>query len=41
MRSLLRHESGPAKTDPADLDGDDVVGISDFLQLLADWGPCS
>jgi len=24
----------------ADLDGDGVVGISDFLALLAAWGPC-
>ena len=24
---------------PADLDNDDVVGISDFLALLAAWGP--
>ena len=23
-----------------DLDGDGVVGIADFLLLLADWGPC-
>ena len=25
---------------PADLDGDGVVGINDFLALLAAWGPC-
>jgi hypothetical protein len=25
---------------PADLDGDGNVGINDFLQLLAVWGPC-
>lgn len=24
-----------------DLDGDGVIGIIDFLTLLADWGPCS
>ncbi len=24
----------------ADLDGDTVVGINDFLDLLAAWGPC-
>ena len=24
----------------ADLDGDGIVGITDFLQLLDDWGPC-
>jgi len=23
-----------------DLDGDGVVGINDFLALLANWGPC-
>jgi len=26
---------------PGDLDGDGVVGITDFLALLALWGPCS
>ncbi len=25
---------------PADFDGDLIVGITDFLQLLAAWGPC-
>ncbi len=25
---------------PADLDGDGIVGILDFLALLAAWGPC-
>ena len=25
---------------PGDLDGDGVVGILDFLALLADWGSC-
>ena len=25
---------------PADLDGDGTVGITDFLALLAAWGPC-
>jgi hypothetical protein len=25
---------------PADLDGDGAVGITDFLLLLAGWGPC-
>jgi hypothetical protein len=29
--------AGPA---PGDLDGDGVVGILDFLLLLAAWGPC-
>jgi hypothetical protein len=36
-------------TDPADpnspplgdIDGDGIVGISDFLTLLAAWGPCA
>ena len=27
-------------TCPADLDGDGMVGITDFLDLLAAWGPC-
>ena len=26
---------------PADVDGDGVVGINDFLQVLAAWGPCA
>ncbi len=25
---------------PADIDGDGEVGINDFLDLLAAWGPC-
>jgi hypothetical protein len=25
---------------PSDLDGDGEVGITDFLALLAAWGPC-
>jgi choice-of-anchor B domain-containing protein len=25
---------------PGDVDGDGTVGINDFLQLLAEWGPC-
>ncbi|MHC4218473.1 MAG: hypothetical protein ACYSU7_08455 [Planctomycetota bacterium] len=25
---------------PADIDNDGVVGITDFLMLLSDWGPC-
>jgi hypothetical protein len=31
---------GPNPGDPADFDGDGVVGVTDFLQLLAHWGPC-
>ncbi len=27
-------------TVPGDLDGDGVVGVSDLLTLLGDWGPC-
>ena len=27
--------------DPADLDGDDNVGVSDLLILFANWGPCA
>ena len=26
---------------PADFDGDGFVGITDFLELLANWGPCA
>jgi hypothetical protein len=31
---------GPGPDCAADLDGDGVVGITDFLALLAHWGPC-
>ena len=31
--------SGPV--DPADVDGDGTVGITDLLAVLAAWGPCS
>jgi len=27
-------------TAPGDIDGDGVVGVLDFLELLAAWGPC-
>jgi formylglycine-generating enzyme required for sulfatase activity len=27
-------------TQPADFNGDGIVGVEDFLQLLAVWGPC-
>ena len=26
---------------PADFEGDGAVGIVDFLQILAPWGPCA
>ena len=32
--------STPDNVVPGDLDGDGMVGITDFLQLLALWGPC-
>lgn len=32
--------SAPVSACPADLDGDDQVGITDFLQLLGAWGAC-
>ena len=31
----------PVVTCPGDIDGDNNVGITDFLQLLSAWGPCS
>ena len=31
---------GPATSVLGDLDGDGIVGINDFLALLAAWGPC-
>ena len=27
-------------TCPSDVNNDGTVGINDFLQVLADWGPC-
>ncbi len=27
-------------TCPSDVNNDGVVGVNDFLQVLADWGPC-
>ncbi len=30
----------PPLTCEGDIDGDGVVGINDFLDLLAAWGPC-
>jgi YVTN family beta-propeller protein len=45
-RDELDAGSDPADPDstpdvlPGDLDGDGVVGVSDFLLLLAAWGPC-
>ena len=31
----------PSPAGPPDIDGDGVVGILDFLWLLAEWGPCA
>ena len=31
---------GPGIDCPSDVDADGIVGITDFLQLLGDWGPC-
>jgi hypothetical protein len=33
--------SAAAPPKPGDLDGDGTVGVSDFLLLLAAWGPCA
>jgi hypothetical protein len=36
-----RHECVPASLGgQGDVDGDGVVGILDFLIILANWGPC-
>jgi hypothetical protein len=32
--------TGPPSTLVGDIDGDCVVGITDFLDLLGNWGPC-
>ena len=31
---------GPCKGCPADFDDNGIVGASDLLALLANWGPC-
>ena len=31
---------GPNPGGPPNFDGDGNVGVSDFLALLANWGPC-
>jgi hypothetical protein len=33
-------EGNPCRLCPSDSNGDGVVGINDFLDLLATWGPC-
>ena len=30
----------PAPECPGDIDNDGEVGITDFLKVLANWGPC-
>ena len=35
------YQGVPAEVVFADLDGNGVVGIVDFLELLANWGPCN
>jgi hypothetical protein len=38
MQTATIQLAGPAC--PADIDGDGDVGVTDFLVLLAEWGPC-
>jgi len=40
--TIVPHGPGqaPKVTTPGDLNGDGVVGIQDFLAMLAAWGPC-
>ena len=38
--TLILSDEPPVGAIPGDLDGDGVVGIADFLALLAAWGPC-
>jgi hypothetical protein len=40
MQAVLGEALADLLACPADFDGDGEVGIVDFLQLLADWGPC-
>ena len=37
---IVPADGSPGDCCPADLDGDGVVGITDFLELLGDWGRC-
>jgi hypothetical protein len=34
------YQGNPFPVKLGDIDGDGVVGITDFLKLLARWGPC-
>ncbi len=38
--SLLYCPPPPLRFCPADIDNDGTVGINDFLDVLANWGPC-
>jgi hypothetical protein len=40
LADVVMLEKNSGTTVPGDLDGDGTVGIVDFLQLLAAWGPC-
>ena len=35
-----RRSGEPTPAGPPDFDGDGLVGITDFLVLPANWGPC-
>jgi len=40
LRSVIDEVRSIVAAGPADLDADGVVGVLDFLDLLAAWGPC-
>jgi hypothetical protein len=35
------HQGAPFPVKLGDIDADGAVAVSDFLLLLADWGPCT
>jgi len=37
---VYEYQGDPFPVKLGDIDGDGIVGISDFLALLADWGAC-
>ena len=40
LQQLAHDLVGSAPGGPPDFNGDGTVGITDFLELLANWGPC-
>ena len=37
---VLTEAWGSVSYGPPDLDGDEIVGIADYLLMILAWGPC-